>query len=272
MALLDKGDLIDRARVQLALWRREHGDNLEPLLDRTIVGMRDTLARLSDALKPWETAGDHNRTAGNRNRTAAGVRLHFAVEEAVAWTAEPVSHRDEKRSDPGDCGITSARENERNAITDALEWVGAPKPEDGELPTPEHQFEHAFTRGNLFMALRFAFLQDNEMLPRKLRNVVDAMTGKHIMVKTHDKAARTRGAPFSFLELWTALEEERYHKAGAIPENATYAARSVAYQLDYEMKREAKALRDRPPGTIPPDAMLAMSVLNRAVWRGFLAP
>ena len=259
--------LADRARVQLALWRLEHGDDLAPLLAETIKAMRRDLMQLTHRLDARCPPNKSNSIAGNDGRTPAAVRLHFAVEEAVAWTAEPVSHADEERLDLWD--RLSNQPVPQSAIAVALDYQDSARFREGDLPKPRLQHEHAFCVGMLFTVLRFAFLQDNDVLPLSLRRVSNPVTGRTKSAKTPDRVAKIVGSPYSFRKLWLTWERARRKKARC-PADATQAKRSAALRIDYEAKSAANALRSRPAREIPNDAYHAMAVLGAAVRRGIL--
>lgn len=258
--------LADRARVQLALWQREHGDDLEPLLAATIQSMRLHLKQLKRSLDARCRPNKSNAIAGNDGRTPAAVRLHFAVEQAVAWTAEPVSHADEEQTD---FYTAVSRPVRRSAIAAALAWQQTGSSNNSDMPKPRLQHEHAFCVSVLFTVFRFAFLQDNEMLPRKLRVVKDPVSGQMKEAKTHDRVQQITGRPYSFRKLWLTWERERRTRA-RLPADTTAEKRSVALQITYGPKAAASALRKRPSRQIPKDAHRAMTMLDAAVRRGML--
>ena len=80
MSAFEALDLDARARVQLALWQKEHGDGLERLLADTIHRMRGELEAARQGINARAAhVGHPNAIAGNVGRLKADVRLFLLL-------------------------------------------------------------------------------------------------------------------------------------------------------------------------------------------------
>ena len=255
-------DLERRARVQLALWRAEHGDELEDLLEAVVVRMRQEVARLKRGLTARARAGG-NAIVGNMDRASAGVRLYFAVAEAVAWTIDPINAGRIQPDHPlNRLPLIKLLARQR--------WNKVSlRREDVTFPSLDNQHWFAETTDRLFMAMRFAFLQDNEALPIELRQIANPVTGKISTIKTHDKAARLFGRPYSFLEQWGAFEARQQRKLARLGPNAKAGQRCEARRIDYDIKRAALAARKLSGSQVARGTYAGQQAIRYAVLQGF---
>ena len=121
------------------------------------------------------------------------------------------------------------------------------------------------------MAMRFAFFHDNETLPIELRTIADPVTGKIVQVKTHERAERILGRRYSFSEQWRAFERLQKRKVEKLAPGASSKQRSEAYQVDFDFKREALALRELPEWQAPRETYAGMHAIREGLRRAFVA-
>lgn len=249
-------DLIGQARVQLGIWRRKHGDLLEDIVEQQLTAGQGAVGRLRRGLQARKEKRGHNAVVGNLDRVAAGVRLHWAVEEAIAWTADPPG-ADEDRSG--------------SYVVKRAEWLRQQRA-GIRLAPPKWKHLHASKVAPLFMALRFAFLQDDEELPLALRNVLDATTGEVARVKSHARASLVSGRHYTFAQKWAALIEVRAQKLRELPPGASPGKMAQARQFQYDMKREAHKQRKACPSLSGGAFARTLAFFRQSVLVGFVEP
>lgn len=210
--------------------------------------------------------------AGNIGRTPADVRLLFAVEEAIAWTTPPVTNADHAGSADAGLDLLIARMEAPlpvSAMDRALTWLRNRPSTTTIFPIPQRHRSNASQATELFLALRFVFLQDNEVLPTVLRTVTDLVTGRPRRVKTHQLATRLRGGSYSFSTYWKAIEADRSAK---MAQRGSGVSVSETLQEDLPARRKATELRALPREQMPADALLALQALSNGVRYSFVTP
>lgn len=272
-----------RARLELALWRAPMGSAIEPYLRLIAKNAQHHLSKMRDQLDERVQDAGWNSVVGNHRRVSAGVCLHYVAEQVIAWTHLKIGRlRKEGSIETDDWDETLGHDGATtNMIAAAVTWVGSSQSQRGGVPIPRRDPSQHAAVTDLYMALRFAFLQDDEMLPHSLRQIIHPVSGEPVRVKSNASAARVRGRPYDFGELWEAYKagrEEREDRLAAKPRSRNgkqmgkRSNNSIARQFTYDDKRLAAKLRKWPEHKRPSETTAAMSVINDAIERALTAP
>lgn len=139
-------DIVLRAHVHEREWRRVHGHDLERIL-------RQRIARLKGEFADLKARADEQRpTEQTRNMRVANLLgvdpqelLFHAARQVVAWTTV-------------------------DANTDELvDWLMTPASSRPAFPLPSFHKAQADAAQRAFITLRFALINDDNMLPARLR-------------------------------------------------------------------------------------------------------
>lgn len=274
-----------RARVQLALWEREHGDQFEPLLQAVITEIRAEIAEIKQRLSRFSKQSHHNQVLGNLDKTPAAVRLHLAVETAVAWTSE--------LSSPASTGNSFTKRllgGGNNPIAALTRNITDLRNGSSHFPPIVSKPEHASAIAYLFHIYRFAFLRDDEMVPTQLRTKIDPTTGKTESAKRPDDVARLHNKSMDFETLWIAFENQQHTRINAANEkihNAEHTCkgrgqdqsstqapmsrkaktdlRSQARIIDYETRRHIASLRSVKSAIVAFDMRQSTDLISNSI-------
>ncbi len=177
-------DICLRAHVHEQEWRRVHGEDLENVLRTSIA--RAT-ARYADmkarAHQQRPTNKTRNMRVANLNDVAPQELLFNSARQVVAWT--------------------SGTKNSYDLAT----WVMAPPRFRGQFPLPGVGKHQAGAAQKAFFTLRFALIDDDNMLPGSLRKFTRS-DGSSVAMRSQADALRERGRRFTFDELMTALPDK----------------------------------------------------------------
>ncbi len=235
-------DLEDRARVQLAIWRRLHGPNLEYFLGCEIRHRKKQLVRLSRAIEAKARRLGPNAVLGNADSENAGLILWFAIVASVAWTAEQVLHADRDEVQATSDALVDDPVGPGAAIGKAVRMMQAASGKMADVFRPASHPDHAFIVAELFDIYRVIYLRDDEMLPGSLRQVRDRVTGEPITVRSHATAAEHLGRPYTHDEILAAYEADRQQKLNPTipwPEHQREAKRAQATTRRTEYRDKA---------------------------------
>lgn len=236
-----------RARMMLAIWRRMYGGDLEAALETKIRELKREIERIRRGLEARNGSTAPNAIIGNIATDAALLRLWFAVEEAVHWCFEATGIEGSfvqamKTACSHDASIPES------PIGRGIRWRSLPSRERGPLPLPDRERDRADQQAHmvvyLFTALRFAFVQDNEMLPYSLRNVRDPRTGQQKTCKSLKAVADLTGRTYTFRNLWAAFRWEQRRKIRALPRDATPAQRAEAVTPTNSTRKKVQDIRN----------------------------
>lgn len=266
-AAFDNLDIEVRARVQLALWRAAHGEQLESILATTLDQIGEYVANLEKGLANLQANSSPNNIVGNLNRANAGARLYEAAAEAIAWTADPIPQKgdDEYWED------TASLDAHLNPLAIAIEAVMQSSRDRAiVISVPASRNGHKEAVAELFMAMRLAFLQDDEALPLKLREVEDPSTGTRRSFKFHGRVAAIRGRKYTFKQQWEAYKEQEADKRGRLKPDATPKQRWEAERCRSDASRGTDPSR-RPGGVRPRGFYQSRDALRGATIQGFVA-
>ncbi len=260
-----------RAHVQLAIWRAEHGDEFEELLDRTIADIKHQLAELTRLL---EQENHHsNIRVGHIRRVSQGVELYLASQEAIAWVNEPVDRREVDRIEPElDLLLAYARKlhpsrsDRVNGIVAALLWAREHPDRRGLCPAPAIHRDHADMVHDLFSIYRFCFLHDDELLPVSMRSLI-ATDGIQFTVKTQAQVREARGTRYSFSEFWRARQSARRHALRAMQRTDKTVSRREPTRT--EIARSANKLRKMARSDMTVRQLTAIYAFRASIVRGF---
>ena len=236
-------DLEERARVQLAIWRRLHGPNLEYLLGCEIRHRRKQLNRLSRLIEAKARRLGPNTVMGNADAENPGLMLWFAIEASVAWTAEQVLHAERDEAQATSDALVSDPAGPGAAIGKAVRMMQMASGTMADMSPASHP-DHSFIVAELFDIYRVVFLKDDEMLPASLRQVRDRVTGKSITIRSHATAAEHRGRPYTHDEILTGYEadrQERLYPTTPWPVHQRDAKRAQAMTRRTEYRDKANA-------------------------------
>ncbi|MEG3166365.1 hypothetical protein U1701_17385 [Sphingomonas sp. PB2P19] len=226
-------ELDTRARVQLHLWRAQHGNALYPVLDEVVSETRRSLMTLRETLATCKKRHAPNTLVGHMDRANAGVCLYLAVEEAIDWTAD-------------------RPQNQPSWIDKALMTLGS-RGMLGLLPEPLRIHEKALSVGYLFEALRIAFLRDIALYRIRMQQVWDPTTSR-MKYQAPDPARQKCTPAYSFEEIWNAWEASVQNKTRVRPSPHGRTSGSNPGQIDSEIKRNAIAIRKDPASAKLPGA------------------
>lgn len=237
-------DLEDRARVQLAIWRRLHGANLEYFLGCEIRHRRKQLLRLRRAIEAKARRLGPNTVIGNADAENAGLILWFAIEASVAWTAEQVLHADRDEAQATSDALVADPAGPGAAIGRAVRIMQVAPGKMADLARPTSHPDHAFIVAELFDIYRVVFLRDDEMLPASLRQVRDRVTGESITIRSHVTATEHLGKPYTHDEILAGYEADRQRKLNPNtpwPDHQRDARRAQAMTRRTEYRDKANA-------------------------------
>ena len=232
LRFLDAMDIERRAHVQQAIWRMEHGTALEMLVRAQADDISKYLVRMRTSIETYRY--NHGNTlVTNLGHVNAGAQLYLATREAVAWARESTSVS----------GV-----NAETSIALVLKAINKHGTARRYFRFPKVDRDDANTIDELFVIYRFAFLQDNEVLPPKLRRVTDPKTGVKTNVKTHERAAKVLGRRYTFDEQWDEWKRSMAAKRAKLPAKPTKQQEHQARQIDLAAKRDAlKIIKRRNP-------------------------
>lgn len=257
LRFLDAMDIERRAHVQQAIWRMEHGTALEMLVRAQADEISRYLVRMRASMEAYRH--NHGNTlVTNLGPVNAGAQLYLAIREAVAWTRESTSVS----------GI-----NAETPIALVLKAIRKHGTARRDIRLPKVGRDDASTIDELFVIYRIAFLQDNEVLPPKLRRVTDPNTGIVINVKTHERAAKVLGRCYTFDEQWNEWKRSMSAKQARLPAKPTKQQEHQARQIDLAAKRDALKIikRQNPTRGSVRDAFDRRNGLRTGIIHGFLA-
>ncbi|WP_156167245.1 hypothetical protein [Sphingomonas sp. Ag1] len=173
-----------RAHVHEQEWRRVHGDDLENVLRTSIA--RAT-ARYADMKARARWQRPTNKTGNMRVANLSGVApqelLFHAARQVVAWTTVPKN------------------------IDELVTWVMTAPRFRERCPLPDFGRDQAENAARTYITLRFAFIDDDNMLPMSLRKFTRS-DGSSVEMRSQADALRERGRRFTFDELMTALPDK----------------------------------------------------------------
>lgn len=230
-------DLHMRAVVQQAIWRREHGDCLEDMIEDRIAEIQAKTRQCRNRLESFAGAYDQQgaKHASNLCAIAPLDRLGVIANLLIAWTAERPTG-----------GANDATDN-RCGADRYVDWLRGRK--SGPQPLPKIYPGHEESSHNMFALLRFVSVDDENMLPEACRRVIDPRTLKQVYLRSQDDAKRVRGRAYSFDELW-----EGY---------------STAKTPESEPKLRADALCAHPRRSLPSRKAKALAEIDEAFRTGF---
>ncbi len=174
------------AKILLALWRAEHGCELENHLRRRMDQARAQLRKLRSELD----AIQHSRSlrgqrACNRHGLHPLARLWLACERAVAWAG----------------GIAQSKTGDADDALDFLERA-VRLARQGAVATQLRIHRHnGMDARQLFFVLRCMIVKDPMHLPTSLLRV-SLPSGQTVEATTREQAEELRGVPFTFAEIW----------------------------------------------------------------------
>ena len=235
----------------------EHGTALEMLVRAQADDISRYLVRMRTSMEAYRQ--NHGNTlVTNLGHVNAGAQLYLAIREAVAWARESTS---------------AGGVNAETPIALALKLTKNSRASRQDIRLPKVDRDDANTIDKLFVIYRIGFLQDNEVLPPKLRRVTDPNTGVVINVKTHERAAKILGRPYTFDEQWDEWKRSMAAKQARLPAKPTKQQEHQARQIDLAAKRDALKIikRRNPTRKSMRDAFDRRNGLRTGIIHGFLA-
>lgn len=188
--------IVRRAEVQLEGWQARHEHEFKPILDQQIRFIELELFGLrAQAEERWPTGTTFNMRVANERFVDPLAHLYHPARFAVAWTRHPVDD-------------DHANTDAVIPIEQALKWLKTAPSNPHDCPHPAMEKNDADAVVNVFNILRFAIVSDDNMVPWRLRSqLIDNGSGqpKVVQVTSQFQAARVRGRPFTFEELYSAF-------------------------------------------------------------------
>ena len=173
------------AKWELDRLRREHGDQLEAIIEARMDFARRKMGQLRGEIDAIRNGGGRQR-AYTRFGITPLARLWLACEAAVAWSL------------PGKLG-------EKSPLTLAVKGIRA----GGSVRRPKPHKSNVRKIRELFYALRCTTVQDPDHLPETLREVT-LPGGQKKIGGTHSNVVRMRGT-ITFEEIWAECEAGDTH-------------------------------------------------------------
>lgn len=174
-------DIVARALEQQEIWQHAHGENLVYILRRSIKPIKRLLRHFKQKLEKRKQKYEYNTRLGNANGLEPLLLLYHCCRFAVAWTFSYTC--------PSHVDVFS------NSFSKSSQT--------GFLVLPKLHKAHATEVLDLFSILRFAFMNDDNILPADLRKLRINGKGKP-MLKSQANALHHLGEEFTFAELWQA--------------------------------------------------------------------
>ncbi len=181
------GDLEQRAKTALVVWRAIHGDDLEAYILQRMMQARALLRQLRADISDIRSNKSLARQPVYKSRDFDPLaRLWLACERAVAWTG-PINEKDKVVHGP-----------QPEVLDLAIEAVRLGK----SVALPAIKRHNVRLANRLFFLLRCTVTRDPGHLPKGLLAVTDC-AGKSMIAGTREAAEVHRGEPFTFEEIHT---------------------------------------------------------------------
>ena len=229
-------DLHLRAHVQLAIWRRKHGAELEKELEKEVRRIEVKLKEMREQLATQAPARrTENKRCGNLGSVEPLVLLFTAARFAYAWTREPRTADQKKKCKFAVC--PQRRGGVKSAVSRLISGRASTGFQNLGLCCEETTIAQ-----DIFMLLRFTVVEDPQMLSAELPEMADHRTGPSVWARSQDEAELLFGRRFTFRELWGAYEKSG--RRTEITRKADLKAKSLgAFHPD--MRIELVALLDQ---------------------------
>ena len=181
----DAGDLEQRAKTALVVWRAAHGDDLDAFILQRMMEARALLRQLRSDISDIRSNKSLARKPVYKSRDFDPLaRLWLACERAVAWTG-PINEKDKVVHGP-----------QPEVLDLAIEAVRLGKP----VALPAIKRHNVHRANHLFFLLRCTVTRDPGHLPKGLLAVTDG-AGNAMIAGTREIAEAHRGEPFTFEEI-----------------------------------------------------------------------
>lgn len=209
-----------RAVVQLHLWHRAHGDDLEAVVTSKMKVIANWLEDFSNKMaERAPTSKTWNVRVANLSGASTLVVFYHAARYAIAWTNEGGNNRKDRSPSGNGSGID-----------ELIDWRMTSKLM-ADYPLPKLEKDRGVAVGRAFTLLRYAIVDDENMLSSPFQKATLA-DGSVLHIRSQADAEKAHGRRYTFDELWGALPG-----AASIPNEISRAANV----------RKVKSLADMDP-------------------------